>query len=99
MSTATTQPSAYLGTCCWAGHRFRSQAKPPSRLTICPDCEPVTTTAHGRPWTQRSNVKWTGLKARKTDATCDAACMSAKGDKCACECGGENHGAALTGAV
>jgi hypothetical protein len=35
------------------------------------------------------------IRATVTDTRCDGACRSAKSDRCACECGGENHGANL----
>jgi hypothetical protein len=38
-----------------------------------------------------SAVRWT-LTAKPHE--CDARCVGAKGTKCECECGGENHGAA-----
>lgn len=32
------------------------------------------------------------IKARKTDAKCDARCTHAAGHSCECSCGGKNHG-------
>ncbi len=85
--TATATTFA-IGTCLWAGHRFRAETKPVATFTPCPACEPVV--MGGRE--QRSNVKWTTARGKVTSHTCDAACTSAKGDRCSCECGGENHG-------
>ena len=82
-----------IGTCMWAGHRFLSTDG--TRPAYCPTCEPVETVSYGRPWVQRSAVKWAAVKATVTATKCSEVCTSAKRDKCSCECGGENHGAAL----
>jgi hypothetical protein len=95
MTTATTASGIYLGTCAWAGHRFRSMIKPVAKLTVCPECAPVTVESYGRDWTQHSMVKWAGLRIKVSNRRCSEVCTSAKSDLCACACGGENHGASL----
>jgi hypothetical protein len=39
-------------------------------------------------------VKTTPLRVRITATECNGECQSAKSDKCACSCGGHNHGIA-----
>jgi hypothetical protein len=88
--TQTTAPAPAIGTCLWAGHTFRVDTKPTASLTPCPTCEPVDMGG----FLQRSFVKWAKVTARVTRTECNDECRSAKGSRCACECGGDNHGAA-----
>ena len=84
--TTTTTTTAAIGTCLWAGHTIRTDVKPAQQFTPCPECEPVNG--------QRSQVRWSKITAKVTATECDSACTSAKGSRCACECGGTNHGMA-----
>ena len=86
MTTTTAAAAPAIGTCIWAGHTFRVEVKPAASLTPCPTCEPVNGS--------RSHVKWAKLSAKVSHNECGSECRSAKSNRCACECGGDNHGAA-----
>lgn len=84
-----------IGLCAWnSEHRFVAYT-PADRAAHCPTCPPVTTEAYGQPWEQRAGIRWATVKARTTSTACSGACTSAKSDRCACECGGRNHGRSL----
>ena len=88
MNTTKTAPA--IGTCAWAAHTIRVEAKPAQQFTACPICEPVNMGG----MVQRSMVRWAKVGVKVTTTECDSACTSAKGSKCSCECGGHNHGMA-----
>lgn len=94
MTTKATATGTHIGTCNWAGHRFFA-ATAADKATYCPTCEPVTVESNGRPWTQRSSIKWSAVNGREGKKACDEACTSAKHEGCTCKCGGKNHGRSL----
>lgn len=59
----------------------------PSAVYEAPKCP-----EHGR------YLRFANLEARRTEKACDVRCTGARGHKCECSCGGENHGADLGGA-
>jgi hypothetical protein len=81
-----TLTATHLGKCVRCGKVFRSEVKLPTYSGHCDECE-----IDG--W--RPMVKWAKVNGKVTATACTEVCTSAKSTKCQCECGGENHGAAL----
>lgn len=96
MTTAVVTRT-WIGTCRRnSQHRFRAEATHAAYCpAYCPTCEPIESEAYGQPWTQRAMIAWSGVKGRVTKTACTEVCHSAKCNKCACECGGTNHGKSL----
>jgi hypothetical protein len=92
--TTTTAPATRIGVCRWnSEHRFFTETAPTN--SFCPLCEPVTVEWYGRQEIQRASIKWATVKGRTTSTKCTGVCRSAASDRCACECGGRNHGKSL----
>lgn len=83
--TATATATAALGKCVRCAKVYRASRYVRTYLGSCEDCRIGD-------WTP--TIRWSRVKATVTATECDAVCTSAKGDKCACSCGGDNHGAA-----
>jgi hypothetical protein len=105
---AMTQTTAapLIGRCVACKRTFRVASEIQARITSC-DCRQGIECSdwahqHGQtggvptPDHPVTAIRWRTVKATVTDKDCDSRCQHARSGKCACSCGGQNHGAAFT---
>lgn len=61
-------------------NEFGREVRPDKDFRACPSCNSI--------------MSMVMIQGRYTDTPCDDRCTKAKGHKCECSCGGENHGRA-----
>lgn len=79
-----TKTGAWIGKCCMCGTTYRAAKGEARGWCACRVEAGFAQTA----------INWKPLKARTSAKACDAACLKARSDACACECKGDNHGSA-----
>jgi hypothetical protein len=99
--TQTQTPAVFIGKCvaCKKTYRGIGPLWCDCRNVDCdsPYCAPFDyeireiVLPHRHP---KTAVKAKALKVLPSEHDCDGRCTSAKSDKCACVCGGANHGSA-----